>query len=148
MIRILARALTVAALAVAGFAGGAVVAAPAVADTVCVINGVRQPCPKPDYENDCEGELRRPDCDAPPPASDPTTEPAAPPAADQPKAAEPNTNSGQPASTKRSTTTQTGQSVTTVTVDEADGSVTIETLPAYVYNERRGMSRMGWPITT
>jgi hypothetical protein len=143
----IARVLTVAVLALGGTALGAVVATPASA-TVCYINGVRQPCPRPDYENDCEGVLRRPDCDQPTPP--PTTEAPAPeptqgdgggqggaPAKKAPKTAQP-TSEGT-----HSTTTQTGQSVTTVTVDEASGTVTTVTEDALAYHARRGMARLG-----
>lgn len=153
MNRTIARVLTVAALAFGGVAAGAAFAAPAMASK-CYVNGVVAPCPKADYENDCEGVLQRPDCNAPAeeapvakaPASDPTNDSvtsgggaAKAPTKKQPKAV--TTTGGS--DSKKSTTTQKGQTVTTVTVDESTGAVTITNENAQDYNDKMGMSRYG-----
>jgi len=142
MYRTTVRAIAVAALVLGGLA--AIPAPVSAAPPKCIINGVPAPCQKPDYENDCEGALQRPDCATPPPPAQ--TEPAPEPTQTQAQTSGGTSKAAGSTTGSASTTTQTGQTVTTTTVD-ANGAVTTVTEQASAYYERKGMARLGADTT-
>lgn len=137
------RLVAVSALAI-GLSGlGGVVATAAYAEKVCIINGVQKPCPKPEYANDCEGELRRTDCGGDYDSN-----------GNKVGGGSGNSSGGQAATSgggtpakkaqggttsspkKKSTTTSNGKNTTTVTVDETTNEVTVNIEPTPQYMTR------------